>query len=121
MRFTQDHQWIDLEDGVVVTGLTAYAVRQLGDIIEVTQPAIGQTVRAGEIMAAVEGANAQAALAAPMEGEVVQVNEALADEPDLINAAPESLGWILRLKLADPNQIEALMDRPAYEAYLDSL
>jgi glycine cleavage system H protein len=121
MHFTQDHQWIELNGDLAVLGITAYAAEKLGDILEVTQPAAGRLLSAGETMARVEGVNAGADLAAPVDGEVVEVNDALPDEPDLMNVGPETIGWVLKLKPADPKQVEALMDRTAYEAYLDSL
>ena len=121
MRFTQDHQWISLEGNLAVLGITAYAAQKLGDIVEVVQPAAGRALTAGAAMARVEGVNAQAELAAPVDGEVVAVNDALPSEPDLINTGPETLGWLVKLKAADPKQVDALMDRAAYEAYLDSL
>ena len=121
MRFTQDHQWIQLDGEVATLGVTAYGAEKLGDVIEVGQPAAGQTLRTGGPMARVEGVRTRADLPAPVDGEVVEANGALPDEPDLINAGPESLGWLLKLKPTDPKQVDALMDRTAYEAYLDSL
>ena len=121
MRFTQDHQWIELDGDLAVLGITAYAAQRLGDIVEVWQPSAGQSLSAGGAMARVEGVNGKADLAAPVDGEVAEVNAELPDEPDLINVGPETLGWVLKLKPSDPKQVEALMDRTAYEAYLDGL
>lgn len=121
MRFTQDHQWIERDGDLATLGVTAYAAQTLGDIIEVALPDAGQALTAGGAMARVEGVNTRAELPAPVDGEVVEVNADLLDEPDLINTAPESLGWFVKLKPADPKQVEVLMDRAAYEAYLDSL
>ena len=121
MRFTQDHQWIELDGDFAMLGVTAYAAEQLGDIIEVALPAAGQALAAGAAMTRVEGVNTRAELAAPVDGEVIEVNADLLDEPELINTAPESLGWFVKLKPTDPKQVDALMNRTAYEAYLDSL
>ncbi len=121
MRFTQDHQWIQLDGDLATLGVTAYAAERLGDVIEVAQPAAGQALSVGEAMARLEGVNARSDLTAPIDGLVVEANEALPGEPDLINVGPETLGWLVRLKPSDPKQVEALMDRTAYEAYLDSL
>ena len=121
MRFTQDHQWIQLDGDLATLGVTAYAAERLGDVIEVAQPAAGQALSAGGAMARVEGVNARADLAAPVDGQVVEVNRALPAEPELVNVGPETLGWVLRLRPSDPKQVEALMDRTAYEAYLDGL
>jgi glycine cleavage system H protein len=121
MRFTNDHQWLEMEGEVARLGLTAYACQQLGDVIEVALPARGRALRPGDAMAGVQAARHNAELSAPIAGEVAEVNAELFDEPDLINAGPETLGWMVKLKPADPAQIEALMDRTAYEAYIDGL
>ena len=121
MRFTQDHQWLERDGELVTLGVTAYAAERLGDIVEVSLPEAGQGLTAGAPMARVEGVNTRADLAAPVNGQVVEINADLLDEPDLVNTAPESLGWFVKLKPADPKQVETLMDRTAYEAYLDSL
>jgi glycine cleavage system H protein len=121
MRFTSDHQWIEMEGEIARLGLTAYACQQLGDVIEVALPARGKALKTGDAMAEVQAARHNAELSAPIGGEVAEVNAELFDEPDLINAGPETLGWMVKLKPADPAQIDRLMDRTAYEAYLDSL
>lgn len=121
MRFTNDHQWLEIEGEVARLGLTAYACQQLGDVIEVALPARGKALKPGDAMAEVQAVRHNAELAAPIAGEVAEVNAELFDEPDLINAGPETLGWMVKLKPADPAQIEALMDRTAYEAYIDGL
>ncbi len=121
MRFTKDHQWLELAGEVATVGITAYAAGQLGDVVAVTLPAMGRALKAGEPMADVESVKVDSELAAPIDGEVVDVNTELPDAPEMINEDPENLGWILRLKVADPAAVEALMDRAAYEAYLDAL
>jgi glycine cleavage system H protein len=121
MRFSNDHQWIEMEGDLARVGLTAYAVQQLGDVIEVALPARGKTLKPGDAMASIQAARHNADLPAPIAGEVAEVNAELFEEPDLINTGPETLGWMVKLKPADPKQIDALMDRTAYEAYLDAL
>ena len=121
MRFTSDHQWIEMEGDIARLGLTAYACQQLGDVIEVALPARGKALKAGDAMAGVQAMRRNTELPAPIAGEVAEVNAELFDEPDLINAGPETLGWMVKLKPADPEQVAALMDRTAYEAYLDGL
>lgn len=121
MRFTRDHLWIQMDGGLARLGLTAYAVQQLGDVFEVALPARGKALKAGDAMAGVQASRHNIGLAAPIAGEVGEVNAELFEEPDLVNAGPETLGWMVELKPADPKQVEALMDRDAYEAYLDSL
>jgi len=121
MRFTNDHQWLEMEGDVARLGLTAYACQQLGDVIEVALPARGKALKPGDAMAGVQAARRNAELPAPIAGEVAEVNAELFDAPDLINAGPETLGWMVKLRPVDPKQVDSLMDRTAYEAYLDGL
>ena len=121
MRFTNDHQWLEMEGDLARLGLTAYACQQLGDVIEVALPARGKALKPGDAMAGIQGVRRNTEVAAPIAGEVAEVNAELFEAPDLINAGPETLGWMVKLRLADPKQVDGLMDRTAYEAYLDAL
>ena len=121
MRFTKDHQWVELEGDIAAIGVTAYAAEKLGDVVFVKLPDVGQALKAGEAMAALQSVNMSMGLNAPVDGEVTEVNTALADTPELIFQDPEHGAWIVRVKVADPKPVEALMDRPAYEAFLDTL
>jgi len=121
MRFTKDHEWVDLQGDVAAIGVTAYGAERLGDIVSVDLPAVGQALKAGDAMAAVQGVNVASSLPAPVDGEVTDANAALFDTPEQIEQDPENTAWLVKLKVADPAQVEALMDRPAYEAFLDSL
>jgi glycine cleavage system H protein len=121
MRFTKDHEWVELDGDVATVGITAYAAEQLGDVVFVEVPEVGKTVKAGDGFAVVESVKAASDVYAPVAGEVVETNAALADAPDTVNAAPEAAGWFAKLKVADKAEVDALMDRPAYEAYLATL
>jgi glycine cleavage system H protein len=121
MRFTKDHEWVVLEGDVATIGITAYAAEQLGDVVFVEIPEVGKTVKAGDGLAVVESVKAASDVYAPISGEVVETNTALGDEPETVNALPESGGWFAKLKIADKAQFEALMDRDAYEAFLGTL
>jgi glycine cleavage system H protein len=121
MRFTKDHEWVELNGDVATVGITAYAAEQLGDVVFVEVPEIGKTVKAGDGFAVVESVKAASDVNAPISGEVVEANGQVADSPETVNASPESAGWFARLKVADPAEIDALMDRPAYEAFLQTL
>jgi glycine cleavage system H protein len=118
MRFTKDHEWVELAGDVATLGITAYAADQLGDIVFVELPKPGGKTKAGEAFAVVESVKAASDIFAPVSGELVAVNEALSDAPDLINAGAEGLGWLAKVKLSDPAELDSLMDRPAYEAFL---
>ncbi len=121
MRFTKDHEWVVVEDGVATVGITAYAAQQLGDVVFVETPDVGKTVVQGEGFAVVESVKAASDVYAPVSGEVVEANTGLGDSPETVNADPEQGGWFARVKLNDPAQVEALMDRAAYDAYLGTL
>ena len=121
MRFTQDHEWIELQGDIATIGVTAYAARKLGDVVFVDLSAVGQALKAGEAMAVVQGVNVTSNLPAPVDGAVTEANAALSDTPEAVNQDPENTAWLIKLKVSAPGQVDALMDRPAYEAFLDSL
>jgi glycine cleavage system H protein len=118
MRFTKDHEWVALDGDVATIGITAHAAEQLGDVVFVETPEIGRTVSAGEAFAVVESVKAASDVYAPLSGEVVDANGALADAPEAVNAEPEAAGWFAKLRLADRAQYDALMDRAQYDAFL---
>jgi glycine cleavage system H protein len=121
MRFTKDHEWVEVEGDVATIGITAYAAEQLGDVVFVETPDIGKAVKQGDGLAVVESVKAASDIFAPVSGEVVAANTGLSDTPETVNQSPEAEGWFAKLKLADPAEVEALMDRPAYEAFLATL
>jgi glycine cleavage system H protein len=121
MRFTKDHEWVELDGDVATIGITAYAAEQLGDVVFVETPEVGKTVALGDGLAVVESVKAASDVYAPVTGEVVAANEALSDNPETVNQEPEGAGWFAKLKISDPSQVEALMDRHAYDAYLGTL
>lgn len=121
MRFTKDHEWVELDGEIATVGITAYAADQLGDVVFVETPDVGKALKSGDAMAVVESVKAASDVYAPLTGEVVEANPALGDAPETVNDQPEGLGWFAKIKIADKAEFEALMDRPAYEAYLGSL
>jgi len=121
MRFTKDHEWVALDGDVATVGVTAYAAEQLGDVVFVELPDVGKTMTAGDNMAVVESVKAASDVYAPIGGEVTETNEVLTANPEIVNESPEQLGWFAKLRVADAAQVEALMDRPAYEAFLATL
>jgi glycine cleavage system H protein len=121
MRFTKDHEWVELEGDIATVGVTAYAAEQLGDVVYVEVPEVGRQVKAGDAFAVVESVKAASDVYAPISGEVVAANGAVSDSPETVNAAPEGAGWFAKLKVADAGEVEALMDRDAYEAFLATL
>lgn len=121
MRFTKDHEWVELNGDVATVGVTAYAADQLGDVVFVEVPDVGKTVAKGEQLAVVESVKAASDVYAPVSGEVVEANGELSDAPETVNAEPEGGGWFAKLKLKDTAEVDALMDRDAYEAFLATL
>ena len=119
--YTKDHEWVRLEGGLAICGISVYAAEQLGDVVYVELPAKGKDVAAGGDMAVVESAKAASDVYAPIAGSVVEVNAALSDQPDLVNQGAEGVGWFVKLKPADPKAVEALMDQAAYAQYLKGL
>src|SRR5579863_2567179 len=121
MRFSKDHEWVEPAGGEATIGITAYAAEQLGDVVFIELPEVGKTVKAGDSLAVVESVKAASDVYAPVSGEVVAVNTALPDAPETVNAMPEKDGWFVKLKLADPEEVDRLMDRHAYEQFLATL
>ena len=121
MRFTRDHEWVSVTDGVATVGITSYAAEQLGDVVFVEAPEVGKVVNQGDGMAVVESVKAASDVYAPVSGEVVESNDAVANDPARVNEDPEGAGWFAKIKLSDPAQVDALMDKAAYDEYLSTL
>jgi glycine cleavage system H protein len=119
LRFTRDHEWIRLDGDVAVVGITDYAQSQLGDVVYVELPEIGRRVEQGREAAVVESVKAASEVYAPASGEVVEVNDALAADPAKVNADPTGEGWFLKLRLADPKELDGLLDEVAYKKFVE--
>jgi len=120
-RYSRDHEWVRLDGDVAVIGITDYAQEQLGDVVYVELPEVGKSLAKGAEAAVVESVKAASEVFAPIAGEVVAVNDALADEPALVNQSPEDAGWFLKLKPGDKSEVESLMDADAYNAFLETI
>jgi len=114
LRYTDDHEWLRVEGDAGVVGITGYAADQLGDVVFVELPAVGASFERGRTFGVVESVKAVSDLFAPVAGEVLEVNTALADQPELVNAEPYGAGWMVRLRLSEPAQADALKDAAAY-------
>ena len=122
MKFTEDHEWILMEDDDVgLVGITDYAQDQLGELVFVELPDVGSECIQGAETAVIESVKAAGEVKAPVAGTVVEVNESLADEPERVNADPTGEGWIVRIRVNDPGELETLMDAEQYEAYVGTL
>jgi len=119
--YTQDHEWIDVTGGEATVGITDYAQGQLGDVVFVDLPDSGRAVTKGGEAAVVESVKAASDVYAPVSGTVTESNPALADDPSLVNSAPEAEGWFFKLALSDASELDGLMDKAAYDAFVASL
>ncbi|OAO03709.1 glycine cleavage system protein GcvH [Parasphingorhabdus sp.] len=119
--FSDEHEWIEVEGDTATVGITDYAQEQLGDIVFVETPDVGATLDQGDDAAVVESVKAASDVYAAVSGEVIEVNEALEDEPALVNSSAEEDGWFFRVTLSDKSELDDLMDAKAYKAFVDNL
>jgi glycine cleavage system H protein len=121
LRYTKEHEWAKIADGVAVFGITEYAVEQLGDITLVELPEVGEQVGAGDSVGVVESVKAVSDLYAPLTGEVVAINATLEDAPEKINDDAYGEGWLVKISVSDTGEAEKLMDADGYETFIDTL
>ncbi len=120
-RYTKSHEYVRVEDGTGIVGITDYAQSQLGDVVFVELPPIGQNLSKGAEAATVESVKAASEVNAPVSGTVVDVNSALTDTPGLVNEDPSGKGWFLKVKLTDAAELDSLMDEDAYQDFLKAV
>ena len=121
IRYTKDHEWVLLEGTSVTVGITDHAQQALGDVVFVELPHVGQEVQEGEACAVVESVKAASDVYAPLAGKITARNEAVVDDPALVNSAATGQGWFFKMELTDGNGFAALMDDAAYKALLETL
>ncbi len=114
LRYSKDHEWLRIEGDEAVVGITAYAADELGDVVFVELPEVGRKLAGDETFGVIESVKTASDLLAPVAGEVIAVNEALAEEPELVNSEPYEGGWMVRLRLDDAGSAEGLLDAAAY-------
>jgi len=119
--FTNDHEWIDVDNDTATVGISDYAQGQLGDVVFVEMPAPGTELARGKEAAVVESVKAASDVYAPVSGTVTATNPLLEEEPGLVNTAAESDGWFFKLRLANPGELDGLMDAAAYQAFVATL
>jgi len=119
LKYTEEHEWVLPEDDLVAVGITDYAQDALGDVVFVELPEVGVVLEAGKAFGVVESVKAVSDIYAPLSGEVVEINEELPDTPELINTSPYEDGWMIKIKVTDPGEVEDLMDAEAYQAFLE--
>jgi glycine cleavage system H protein len=121
LRYTRDHEWVRLEGDIVTVGITDHAQEALGDVVFVELPVVDRMVEASEACAVVESVKAASDVYAPLAGKVVEVNQAVVDEPALVNSDAQGEGWFFRLEIDDTEAFNALLDEAAYNEFLETL
>ena len=119
--YTREHEWVRLENGIAVCGISDYAQTQLGDVVFVELPEIGAQLARQDVAGVVESTKAANDVYAPVSGEVVAVNERLEEAPNLVNESAEDQGWFFRLRLGDEGELAELLDADAYRAYVEEI
>jgi len=119
LKYTEEHEWVRVEGDVVTVGISDFAQDQLGDVVFVELPEVGDSVAAGDTFGVVESVKAVSDVYSPVTGEVVEINEALPDEPELINTSPYEDAWMIKVKLSEESDLEGLMDVSAYQEFVE--
>jgi glycine cleavage system H protein len=118
LRYTEDHEWIEIEDDVATVGITDYAQSELGDVVYVELPEIGENAIQGKAFGLVEAVKTVADLYAPVSGEILEINHHLTQNPGLLNQSPYDEGWVIKIRVSDPAEMETLLDHEAYAAHI---
>ena len=117
LKYTKDHEWVRLEAGTATIGISDHAQQEMGDLVFVELPQVGETVEPGKPMGTVESVKAVSEVFAPLAGKIAEVNEALADQPELVNQEPYGAGWLVRITLAEGSPPEGLMTAEEYRSF----
>ena len=118
LRYHRDHDWARIEGDEAVLGITWFAQDSLGELVHYEAPSVGTTIVLGSAYGEVESVKAVSDVIAPLSGEIVELNEAVVDAPELVNDDPYGQGWLVRIKLTDPSEVDRLLDAVAYRAYI---
>lgn len=119
MKFTDSHEWIENEADLAVIGVTVFAQKELGDIVYVELPQVGRQVNAGQEAAVLESTKAAADVYSPVSGTIAEVNQKLSSQPELVNSSPEKEGWLFKIRISNPAELDLLMDVTSYQSMLN--
>ena len=119
MRYTEDHEWLRLDGEVLTVGITEHAAEQLGDVVFVELPEVGDEFAAGAEIATIESVKAASEINAPVDGEIVEVNEAIVNNPAMVNEDPTGEAWFFKMKIADPGALDDFMTEDEYKAFIE--
>ena len=117
MKFTEEHEWLEIEGDLLVVGITEHASTQLGDVVFVELPEVGRDVEKGEEIVVIESVKAASDISAPVDGEIVEVNDEIVENPSLVNEDPLGKAWFFKIKVEDTSVIDGFMDADAYKDY----
>lgn len=117
-RYARSHEYVHIDGDNAIVGISNYAQKELGDVVFVELPQVGTTLEAGDELGSIESVKAVSELFAPVSGEVIEVNEALTEKPDLVNSDPYGDGWMIKVRMTDPSELEQLMDASDYDDYI---
>lgn len=120
LRYTREHEWVALQGDVAIVGITDHAQEQLGDVVYVELPGVGDRVSKAEPFGVVESTKAVSDVYAPVSGEVTEINDDLPDNPELVNEDPYGDGWLVKIQVADPSELDDLMSAAEYRAFLET-
>lgn len=120
-KYTQDHEWAEIDGDIITVGITDFAQSQLGDIVYIELPDVGRTVDKGEETCVVESVKAAGEVKSPVTGEIIEVNDVLNDEPELANQAPETDAWFFKIKPLEEDELSELIEKQAYDTLVESL
>ncbi|MEJ1998719.1 MAG: glycine cleavage system protein GcvH [Maritimibacter sp.] len=118
MKYTEEHEWLEEADGIVTVGITAHAAEQLGDVVFVELPEVGTSISKDDEIVVIESVKAASDILAPLDGEIVEVNAAIVDEPSKVNEDPEGEAWFFKVKPANAGDLDEYMDEAAYKAFI---
>ena len=121
LKFTKEHEWIKIKEGVAIIGISDFAQEQLGDIVSIELPKAGGVFRQGQTMAIVDSVKASSDIYAPISGEIIEVNEGLIEKPEMINQSPYDLGWIAKIKPSNMKEFDGLMTKEKYDRYIGEI
>lgn len=118
LKYSKEHEWVRVEDNLATVGITDYAQEELGDIVNIELPEEGDEISKDEAFGAVESVKASSEIFSPLSGKIVEVNEPLLDAPETVNEDPYDEGWMIKIELSDPSELNDLLDSAGYEAYI---
>ena len=121
LKFTKEHEWMNIKDGIATIGITDYAQKELGDIVYVELPSVGDSVSKGDACSNIESVKAVSDLYSPLTGEILEINEGLEDTPESINQSPYDDGWIIKIKIGNDEELNEMMNSEQYNQYLEGI